>query len=76
MRTSFLFFGACSGEPRFRPLVENMVGLLFGARDPIVQGGLLEPEQFDQSLDALRLWAGRPDAALWYAIFWAEGIRP
>lgn len=76
LRTSFLFFGACSGEPGFRPLVENMVGLLFGAREPIVKGGLLEPEQFDRALDALRLWAGRPDAALWYAIFWAEGIRP
>ena len=24
----------------------------------------------------LRLWSKRPDAALWYAICWTEGVRP
>ena len=74
-RSTYLFFGGCAGEPRFASLAENMVGLLASAREQIVRGGLLEPDVFDHAVAALRLWAGRPDAALWYSIFWAEGVR-
>ena len=30
---------------------------------------------FDAALDALRSWGRRPDAAMWYAVSWAEGRR-
>jgi hypothetical protein len=50
--------------------------LLAGARGPIVEGGLLGAAEFDGGLAALGAWAARPDAAFWYGIFWAEGVRP
>jgi SAM-dependent methyltransferase len=76
VRCTQIFFGACAGEPAFASLIENMAGLLAGAREPIVEGGLLGAAELDGALSALRAWAARPDAALWYGIFWAEGVRP
>jgi hypothetical protein len=31
---------------------------------------------FNQALAAIRQWGRRPDAALWYPLCWAEGVRP
>ena len=75
VRASWIFFGACAGEPRFPDFAANLIGILLGAREPIVSGGLLEPQLFDAAIEAIRAWASRADAALWYAIFWAEGVR-
>jgi hypothetical protein len=75
-RCTLIFFGACAGEQTFASLIENMAGLLAGAREPIVGGGLLGAAEFDAGLAGLREWAKRPDAAFWYSIFWAEGVRP
>ena len=76
VRCTFIFFGGCAGEASFPGLIENMSGLLRGAREPIVEGGLLGAAEFEGALEALRVWALRPDAAFWYGIFWAEGVRP
>src|SRR5438067_13837117 len=75
VRATELFFGACAGEERFAALIENMTTLLLGAREPIVDGGLLGAGEFDAALAALGAWAARPDAAFWYAVSWAEGVR-
>lgn len=75
VRCDFVFFGGCAGEERFAGLVENMIGLFLGARDPIVEGGLLPAPEFERAVEELRQWGERPDAAFWYAIFWAEGVR-
>ena len=75
VRATELFFGACAGEERFAALIENMTTLLLGAREPIVGGGLLGAGEFDAALAALGAWAARPDAAFWYAVSWAEGVR-
>jgi SAM-dependent methyltransferase len=75
-RCTWIFFGGCAGEANFPGLIENMSGLLAGARGPIVEGGLLGAAEFDGGLEALGAWAARPDAAFWYGIFWAEGVRP
>lgn len=75
MRSTWIFFGACAGEARFHPLVENLVSLLDGAREPVLEDGLLGEREFDGALAALREWATRPEAAIWFAICWAEGAR-
>jgi SAM-dependent methyltransferase len=76
VRCTLLFFGGCAGEPSFPGLMQNLSGLLAGAREAIVSGGLLGAKEFDDGLEALNAWAVRPDAAFWYGIFWAEGVRP
>jgi len=40
-----------------------------------VAGGLLIAESFEAGIAALRAWGSRPDAAIWFAMAWAEGTR-
>lgn len=75
-RNTWIFFGSCSGSPDFKAYVDNLAGVVGGAREAIVEGGLLPARTFDQAVAALGPWKRRPDAALWFAIAWAEGIRP
>jgi ubiquinone/menaquinone biosynthesis C-methylase UbiE len=75
VRNTWIFFGSCAGHPNFDSLVTNMVEILRGARKSILAQDLLDRDVFDESLAAVRAWARRPDAALWYAIAWAEGVR-
>lgn len=74
-RNTWLFFGSCAGMPTFGLSVDNMVGLLEGARELIISHGLLELTQFEGAIDHLRDWKYRPDAAMWFGIAWAEGIK-
>ena len=74
VRNSWVFFGDCAGGAHFDLLVDNLIGVLRGAREGILAAHL-DPVLFDQGLLALREWGGRADAALWYAMAWAEGLR-
>ncbi|HEV8701386.1 MAG TPA: methyltransferase domain-containing protein [Candidatus Polarisedimenticolia bacterium] len=75
-RNTWIFFGSCSGSPDFKAYVENAVGVVRSARRAIIDGGLLPAATFDAALRAFDAWKHRPDAALWFAIAWAEGVRP
>jgi hypothetical protein len=75
-RSTLVNFGACAGDPNFPGLIENLSGILVGGRSAVVGGGLLGAAEYDDALEALGAWAKRPDAAFWYAICWAEGVRP
>jgi len=75
-RNTWIWFGGCAGDPHFEPLVRNLLGILAGARAAIVATGRVDDAAFDAAVAATRVWAARPDAALWFAIAWAEGVRP
>ena len=76
-RNTWLFFGACAGQPGLlAACVDNLVRILQGVRGPILDLGEVEAAFFDGCVAAIRSWGERPDAALWYAISWAEGRRP
>lgn len=69
-------FGACSGEPAFRAYVANLGAIFTGARDAILATGGVSAAAFDDAQAALRVFADRSDAAFWYTIRWAEGVKP
>jgi len=46
-----------------------------GVRDHIVDAGLLDAAYFDATCEAIDAWSRRPDAAFWFAMPWAEGVR-
>jgi SAM-dependent methyltransferase len=75
-RNHWIFFGSCAGAPEFPAHVRNVIGVIETARGvvtgPLAFGG----KRFDQALRALRPWARRADAAIWYGLCWAEGVRP
>lgn len=74
-RITFVFFGACAGDPSFRVVSDNLAQVLIGARE-LVCGLGIEPAQFEAALEALEAFARRPDAAIWYALAWGEGRVP
>jgi len=74
-RMTYVFFGECAGSPDFRAYVDNLAEIIEGARTALLEVGL-PAEQIAAGLDELGSWAERPDAAFWYAMSWAEGVRP
>jgi SAM-dependent methyltransferase len=76
VRNNWLFFGGCAGSPDFPDIAENLENILLGARALILSTAHIEEVFFDQAIAALRAWRGRPDAAFWFAMSWAEGLRP
>ena len=75
-RTAWIWFGGCAGMPIFPNLVENLTGVLRGARGSILEVGLIGAQALDQAIESIAPWGNRPDAAIWFAMAWAEGIRP
>ncbi len=75
-RNSAVFFGSCAGEPHFPHYVDNLIGVVGGARATIVAAGLLDGDAVDAAVGALDEWRQGQAATLWYAVSWAEGRRP
>jgi SAM-dependent methyltransferase len=73
-RNTWIFFGSCAGHPDFPAFVQNLARVLSGAADAIVAAGLTA-DGVHSAIDALGSWSERPDAAIWFAMAWAEGVR-
>jgi SAM-dependent methyltransferase len=74
-RSTWLFFGACTGDPTFPAFVENLHGVIAQGREAMVAGGLLGAAEMDEGLAQIRRFGERPGSAIWYAVAYAEGIR-
>jgi SAM-dependent methyltransferase len=75
-RNAFVFFGSCAGEAHFQYYVENLIGVINGARATVVEAGLLDAASFDAAIAGLHEWSRGAAATIWYAVAWAEGRRP
>jgi ubiquinone/menaquinone biosynthesis C-methylase UbiE len=75
VRNTWIFFGGCQGDGRLGALVENLVGVLEGAKQAMLKEELLDVSSFTDGIQALHVWGRRPDAAIWFSISWAEGRR-
>lgn len=75
LRNSFVFFGSCAGEPHFPHYVENLIGVISGARTTVLAAGLLDAAAFDAAIETVREWRRHAAATLWYTVSWAEGRR-
>jgi SAM-dependent methyltransferase len=74
-RNTWIFFGACAGHPDFEPFVVNLADVIRGALEDIVATGFPR-DSAEAAIDALTPWSQRPDAAIWFAMAWAEAVRP
>lgn len=74
-RNHWIFFGSCAGAPEFPAFVRNAIGVIETARDVITGPLGFSAARFDTALRAIRQWGLRSDAALWYGLCWAEGVR-
>ncbi|MCB9844789.1 MAG: methyltransferase domain-containing protein [Phycisphaeraceae bacterium] len=75
IRNSMVFFGGCAGGEHWDLIVENLRGVIAGARETMLEHQLIDAPTLDAGLEAIGEWGRRPDGALWYAIPWAEGVR-
>ena len=75
-RNTWIFFGSASGSPDFPGIVGNLRTIVGKIRPLIVAQGLLDDATFRAAIRALRAFGRRRDAAFWYALCWAEGVRP
>lgn len=77
VRNTLLWFGACAGqeEGALEALAMNIRIILAGAEEGILETGGLKEADFAAALEAIAAWSARPDAAIWYAMSWAEGRR-
>jgi ubiquinone/menaquinone biosynthesis C-methylase UbiE len=75
MRNDWLFFGSCSGSSDWPTAVENFRGVLRSAADQMIERELIDKDSLEFALESVELWQRRPDAAIWNAIAWAEGVR-
>jgi SAM-dependent methyltransferase len=75
-RATWIPFGACAGDPAFPAFARNFAGNLEGAREAIAATGMVTADDVDRAVEAIEIFGARPDAAIWYAMPWAEGIRP
>ncbi len=74
-RNTWIFFGSSAGHSDFHIYVDNLALILEEAEASIVATGTT-PQDLHAALAALRSWKLRPDASLWFAMSWAEGVRP
>jgi len=75
-RITQLFYGACAGSADFHGVVDNLIGVLEGARESVLNCGEITAGDYDAALASFRKFRQLPDAALWYVINWAEGMVP
>jgi len=71
---TFVFFGSCAGEPDFESYALNIASVITESTDDIVATGVPR-ETVDRAIAELATWGRAPDSAIWYGMFWAEGVR-
>jgi hypothetical protein len=74
-RNTWIFFGSCAGNRDFEAYIDNIMGVLQGAKERILDFRLLDTATWERVTAALSEWKQRPDAAMWFAMAWAEGVR-
>ena len=75
VRSTWIFFGSNPGEKRFDIFINNLIGVIEGAKAEILRHKLFDEKKFDKVIASFRNWCRKPDATLWYAVCWAEGIK-
>lgn len=71
-KIDFVLFGAAASESDFFYYANNLIGILAGAKEQIIEVGDITAEVFEANLAEIDAWSKKPDATLWYAANWAE----
>lgn len=74
-RNTWIFFGGCAGMEIFDVLTANMAGVVRTARETILNMSLFDGDAYDAAMNQYERWSRRPDAAIWFAVSWAEGHK-
>ncbi len=75
IKNGLFFFGDCHGNNTFQSYALNLIGVIEGAKALILKEKLVSKIFFENSIQNLHNWRQLPDAALWYSVCWAKGIK-
>jgi SAM-dependent methyltransferase len=75
VRNTWIFFGGCAGMPVFDVLAANMIGVVRTARQSLLRLHLIDENAYEDAIRHYETWSRRSDAAIWFAMCWAEGVR-
>lgn len=75
IKNNNVFFGGCQGDGTFSLVADNLIGILESAKTLILREQLLAETSFNAAIEQLHHWKTLPDAALFYAINWVEGVK-
>lgn len=75
-QNGLFFFGDCNGNETFEHYALNLIGVIEGAKKLIIKEKLVTKSFFENAIENLHNWKNLPDAALWYSVCWAKGIKP
>lgn len=75
IRSGVVFFGDSGESATFGAYMNNLAGLLYSARDYLIKESLISEIEFTSAMESLSIWSERPDAAMWYTIYWAMGKK-
>ena len=75
IRNTWIFFGSCAGHGDFPLFVQNLTEVLATSHKTLLAHDLISAPHLRSAMRALRDWGRRPDAAIFYAMAWAEGRR-
>jgi hypothetical protein len=70
-----LFFGSWRGDQRFQMYVDNIAGILDGAKPVLERHNLSSVQDTEQALATFAAWSKQDDAAIWYPLNIAIGIK-
>lgn len=75
IRNNVVFFGDSAGSSTFPTYCGNLITILLQAKGVMIKESLIGENDFQRAILNLQEWALLPDAALWYAVNWAEGTK-
>lgn len=75
IKNEAVFFGDSAGSATFSAYAHNLIGILEGAKELMIKETLIDESTFQECIQHIEHWSQKPDAALWYTINWAEGVR-
>ncbi|MBS1543658.1 MAG: methyltransferase domain-containing protein [Bacteroidetes bacterium] len=75
IQNGVVFFGDCAGMKTFQVYANNLLGILEGSRDLMLNKNLIAQNEYTAGIKGIEEWSTLPDAALWYSINWASGER-
>jgi SAM-dependent methyltransferase len=76
IRNTSIFFGGCKGDDLFPAVADNLILVIEGAEEAMMNRGLISKTSFASGLAGLQAWREHPSATLWYYVCWVEGTKP
>lgn len=71
-----VFFGDCAGNETFSSFSRNLIEVIGTARNVMLENNLITGQAYDAAIGALQAWSDKREAAIWYPLCIASGIKP